>query len=418
MSLFANTLKQIDKAAKLVNLGDDLLQILANPIRKVEVNIPVRMDDGDLRIFKGFRVQHNNFAGPHKGGIRYHEQVDPEEVTALAAWMTLKCAVVNIPLGGGKGGVVVDPRKISEGELERLTRGYARAIEPFIGPERDVPAPDVNTNPKIMEWFADEYSKIVGKAVPGIVTGKPVEKGGSKGRDSATAQGGIYILEDVVKERGWKPEETRIIVQGFGNAGGYAAKILAKQGFKIIGASDSQGAIVCSKGLDPEGLMICKMDKQSVKNCVPHLQKHGGTEECCREVTGPGILEEDCEILILAAFENQLTVENAGRVKAKVILELANGPTTPDADEILAQKGIMVIPDILANSGGVTVSWFEMLQNAKDEYWSEEEVHEKLKPIMVDAWRAVQENSKKYNCTLREGALISALKRLEEKMTV
>lgn len=407
MSLFQNTLNQFEKAARLMNLNADIRQILSKPQRIVEVSIPVRMDDGSLKIFTGFRVQHNNAPGPYKGGIRFHPQVDMEEVKALAVWMTIKCSVVGIPLGGGKGGVIVDPKVLSEGELEKLTRGYARLIEPVVGPMRDVPAPDVNTNSKMMDWFADEYSKIQGKYVRGVVTGKSLAAGGSKGRGEATAQGGVYVLDEYAKEQGIKPRETRVIIQGFGNAGGVMAKLLAAHGYQLVGASDSQGGIICDGGIDVECLMAFKRVKGSVINFIG---------SGCLKVSNEELLEEDCDILILAALENQITEENAGKIKAKLILELANGPVTPEADEILEGRGVTVIPDILANAGGVTVSYFEMLQNADGKYWSEEEVAGKLKKIMVEAWAAVRGNAEKYDTTLREGAFIAALERLEVKI--
>jgi glutamate dehydrogenase/leucine dehydrogenase len=298
-----------------------------------------------------------------------------------------------------------------------LTRKYTELIAPFIGPERDVPAPDVNTNAQTMEWIADEYSKIVGKDSPGVVTGKPLDKGGSKGRDSATAQGGVYILDEYVSQAGMDPSKTRVIVQGYGNAGATAAKLLAKGGYHIIGASDSQGGIVCSHGINPSELMACKVEKSTVKKCGPEVSKSHKTEGVtCKQVSNEELLEAECDILVLASLEDQITEANADRIKAKVILELANGPTRPDGDEILKKKGIVVIPDILANAGGVTVSYFEMLQNASGKYWSEEEVNEKLKKIMVAAWKEVKENSDKYKCTLREAAFITGLGRLEAKM--
>jgi len=390
-----------------MNLNEEMEQILSIPQRKMEVNIPVRMDDGTMKIFKGFRMQHNNYCGPYKGGIRYHEQVDESEVLALSAWMTIKCSVVGIPLGGGKGGVIVNPKTLSDAELERLTRGYIRMIAPIIGPETDVPAPDVNTNAKIMTWIADEYSKIVGKDAKGVVTGKPLEFGGSKGRDSATAQGGVYVLHEFAKEKKLEPAQTKVIVQGYGNAGSYVAKILYKEGYKIIGVSDSQGGIVSQDGFDPESLYQCKMEKGTVIHC--------GIAPNCKLVSNEELLEEECDILILAALENQLHRGNAEKIKAKYVLELANGPTTPEADEILAKRGIVVIPDILANSGGVTVSWFEMLQNAENKYWEVDEVQKKLLPIMIDGWKNVSANAKKYNCTLREGAFITAIERIQAK---
>lgn len=417
MSLFENTLKQIRKAAKLTDLKEETIEILSHPQREIEINIPVRMDDGSLKIFKGFRVQHNNFAGPYKGGIRYHEKVDMDEVMALSAWMTIKCAVVNIPLGGGKGGIIVNPKELSQTELERLTRGYVRLIEPAIGPDRDVPAPDVNTNSQIMKWFADEYCKIKGADLKGVVTGKPLDFGGSKGRDQATAQGGVYVLEEIAKQKELNPAETKVVVQGFGNAGGVVAKLLAAQGYQIVGVSDSQGGIYCSHGIDPDGLLSCKLAKSSVAYCAPDMSELSGMDgSTCKKVSNEELLEQECDILVLAALENQITAENADRIKAKIILELANGPVTPEADDILAEKQITSLPDILANSGGVTVSYFEMLQNAENNYWSEEEIQAKLKPIMLDALKNVQENATKYNCTMREAAFITALKRLEEKI--
>lgn len=417
MSLFENTLKQINKAARLMDLDSEIEQVLSVPQRRIEVNIPVRMDDGSLKIFKGFRVQHNNYLGPYKGGIRFHPNVDMGEVDALSAWMTIKCSVVGLPLGGGKGGIIVNPKELSESELERLTRKYVQLIEPVIGPETDVPAPDVNTNSKIMAWFADEYSEIVGKQTPGVVTGKPVEHGGSKGRSSATAQGGVYVLEEYVADAGWNIEDTKVIVQGFGNAGSYAAKLLASGGYQIVGASDSQGGLVCNYGINPEELMVCKVEKSSVKECGLHVTEiHGLDGASCKKVSNEELLEQECDVLVLAALENQITAENADRIKAKVIVELANGPVSPEADEILAKKGIVVMPDILVNAGGVTVSYFEMLQNADGEYWSDEKVQERLKESMSNAWAEVKCNADKYNSTLRESAFITAIGRIEKKI--
>lgn len=417
MSLFENTLKQIKKASTLMKLDLEIETILSTPQRKVEVNFPVRMDDGTLKMFKGFRVQHNNAAGPYKGGIRYHEQVDEGEVNALSAWMTIKCSVVGIPLGGGKGGVIVNPKDLSDGELERLTRQYVRYIAPIIGPDKDVPAPDVNTTSQIMSWIADEYSKIRGKKMPGVVTGKPIKDGGILGRDTATAQGGVYVLGEVMKEKGIDPKKTKVVIQGYGNAGNVMAKLLSGLGCEVTGASDSQGGIVCDCGVDPDALLSCKIEEKSVKNCVPVMMKISASKNGqCRAVTNAELLESECDILILAALENQVTAQNADKIKAKIVFELANGPTTPEADEILAQKGVLVVPDILANAGGVTVSYFEMVQNAGDRLWTKEEVHEKLKDIMVKAWKEVRANSEKYSCTLREAAYITSIARIEVKI--
>ena len=417
MSLFENTLAQIKKAADLMQLDQDIQEILSHPQRIIEVSVPMRMDDGKMKVFKGFRVQHNNAAGPYKGGIRFHQDVDMEEVKALSAWMTMKCSVMDLPLGGGKGGLIVDPKTLSEEELEKLSRKYIRALAPFIGPDKDVPAPDVNTNPKIMAWFADEYSKYVGKDTPGVVTGKPVESGGSKGRDAATAQGGVYILEELMEQLGKKPEGTKVIIQGFGNAGGKAAKILADMGYSIVGVSDSKGGIFCTHGVDPDGLLQCKIEKNTVKECGidPNVLKgHEGAS--CQRVTNEELIEQECDILILAALENQVHRKNADKIQAKIILELANGPVTPEADDILQDNGVMVVPDILANAGGVTVSYFEMVQNAHEEQWEDEIVQEKLKDKMVSAWKDVHANAEKYSTTMRNAAFITAISRLSEKI--
>ncbi len=420
MSLFENTLAQIDKAARLMNLDEDLRHIISAPQRIVTVNLPVKMDNGELKIFTGFRVQHNNARGPYKGGFRYHQHVDMSEVKALAAWMTLKTAVVDIPLGGGKGGVIVDPKGLSEGELERLTRKYAELVEPVVGPTRDVPAPDVNTNSKIMDWFVDEYAKTTGEAkedVLGVVTGKSLDGGGSKGRDKATAQGGVYVLEEYAKQAGMNPTETNVVIQGFGNAGGVAAKLLASDGYHVVGVSDSQGGIFCNHGIDPDGLLACKVEKRTVKECgLDMSQIHGMEGASCRKVSNEELLEQECDILVLAALENQIHEDNARNIKAKVVFELANGPITPEADEILRERGIIVIPDILANAGGVTVSYFEMLQNAEKKYWEEDEVNAKLKEIMIKAWASVSANRDKYDCSYRKAAFITALDRLGKKI--
>ncbi len=408
MSLFENTLTQIQKAAKLMKLDPNVETVLSNPDRILEVSVPVKMDNGAIRIFRGFRVQHNNVRGPYKGGIRYHPQVDMDEVKALATWMTIKCAVVNIPLGGGKGGVIVDPKELSLRELERMTRRYTMAISNFIGPDIDVPAPDVYTNPQIMAWIVDEYSKIHGKNIPGVVTGKSIAIGGSQGREDATSQGGVYVLEEVLKQYGKKDvKDTRVIIQGFGNAGSHVARMLHAKGFKIIGVSDSKGALYCKDGLNPADAMTCKIEGGSVGECY-------GSGEACEMMTNEQILVADCDILILSALENQITAANAAQVKAGIILELANGPVNPEADEILEGMGVKVIPDILANAGGVTVSYFELVQNNMNYYWTAEEVQTKLKTIMVAAWQSVHDNSLKFDTSFRAAAYISAMRRLEE----
>jgi glutamate dehydrogenase/leucine dehydrogenase len=365
------------------------------------------MDSGEIKVFEGFRVQHNDAAGPFKGGIRYHEQVDMEEVKALAAWMTMKCAVVGIPLGGGKGGIIVNPKELSRRELEQLTRKYIDRVQLLIGPDRDVPAPDVNTNPEIMAWMCDEYMKLGNLNKRGVVTGKPLHVGGSKGRDEATSRGGAYVLEELIKEKGIDPKETRVVIQGFGNAGSHMARILSEDGYKIIGVSDSKGGVYCENGVDTKCMIKCKLEKGSVTKCESVCSK-------CKNVSNEELIEKDCDILVLAALENQVHKDNADNIKAKIIVELANGPLTPEADKILDKKGVIVIPDILANAGGVTVSYFELVQNLHNYYWSAEEVQQKLKPIMVDAFKRVSANQKKYNCTLRQAAFITAMERLEK----
>ena len=411
MSLFENTIKQIRKASELMQLPANVEAVLSHPERIIEVSLPVVMDNGHLRVFQAFRVQHNSIRGPYKGGIRYHPQVDMDEVKALSTWMTMKCAVVGIPLGGAKGGIVMDPKSLSLRELEAVTREYARAMTPFIGPEIDVPAPDVYTNSQIMAWIADEYSKIKGHNVLGVVTGKAIETGGSLGRDSATSQGGVYIIEEYLKSVGKSAAGMTVAVQGFGNAGSHVARLLTELGMKVIAISDSKSALHCADGIDANAAIACKVEKGQVGECTPVGAK-------CDIITNEGLLALPCDILVLSALENQVRVDNADSVQAKLIVELANGPVTPEADEILARKGVPVIPDILANAGGVTVSYFELVQNQMNYYWSLEEVLGKLKPIMQNAWRDVHGNAEKFGCTYREAAFITALRKLEAAITM
>ncbi len=407
MSLFENTLAQIGKASDLMGLNLGVRELISRHERIIEVAVPVKMDNGTWKVFTGYRCQHNSIRGPYKGGIRFHPNVDLGEVKALSAWMTMKCAVVGIPLGGGKGGIIVDPKALSARELEAMTREYARAITPFIGPEMDIPAPDVYTNGQIMGWIADEYSKIHGKNVLGVVTGKFLANGGSKGRDTATSQGGVYVLEEYLRESGKMAAGMTVAIQGFGNAGSFMAKFLFEKGFKVVAVSDSKSGLFAADGLNVPMVMSGKAAKGSVADCLD-----AGMNS--QVITNEQLLTLDVDILVLSALENQVHKDNAEAVKAKVILELANGPVTPEADDILARRGIPVIPDILANAGGVTVSYFELVQNQANYYWSAEEVQERLKPIMVNAWLDISANAKKYNCTFREAAFISALKRIEE----
>lgn len=418
MTFLQNTLDLIEKASRLMKLDPDVKAILSNPNRIIEVSLPVRMDDGAMKVFRGFRVQHNDLAGPYKGGIRYHQNVDMEEVKALATLMTFKCAVVGLPLGGGKGGVIVNPKELSPGELERLTRKYAQSIAPFIGPEVDVPAPDVNTDGQIMAWIADEYSKVTGKNALGVVTGKPLPVGGSLGREKATARGGFYVLEEVMKEKKLDPSKTTVVIQGFGNAGANAARIMDEAGFKIIAASDSKGGIHCKDGIQAIKAIKCKMEKGSIHECTigGSVDYHVSKGATCERVTNDDLLEMECDILVLSALENQVNEKNAKNIKAKIILELANGPVSPSADEILEKNGVMVIPDILANAGGVTVSYFELVQNQMNYYWTKEEIQERLKGIMTNGLIRVREIQNQYKCSLRMGAFITAFLRLSELM--
>lgn len=394
---FENALNQIRRAASLASIDQTVLDKLSKPMNEVKIDIPVTMDDGSERIFEGFRVQHNNWRGPFKGGIRYHQQVDISEVKALATWMTFKCAVAGIPMGGGKGGVIVNPKELSESELERLTRGWTRGMKDVIGPEIDVPAPDVNTTPREMAWIADEFGH------PAVVTGKPLEAGGSAGRGTATATGGYYVLETLIDKLHLEPEMRTVVIQGFGNAGRMMAEILHRHEWKVVAVSDSRGGVYNPQGLDVAALAIHKDTTGSVQDFAG-----------ARNVTNEELLELECGLLIPAALENQITADNAARIKARVVLELANGPTTPEADDILFERGVEVVPDILANSGGVTVSYYEWDQNMKGEKWTEEEVDDKLKKAMSEAAQAIWERKEKYHTDFRRAAFILALERLQD----
>ena len=401
---YQNAMAQLDKVSKIKNFGEEFIAQMRQPDRDIRISIPVKMDNGSLKIFEGYRVEHNNALGPYKGGIRFHPDTEINEVKALAFWMALKCAVAGIPMGGGKGGVTVDPKLLSKGELERLSRGWVRKLSDNLGPRKDVPAPDVNTTPEIMAWMNDEFMKITGDKTRATFTGKPLDKGGSEGRGTSTAQGAFYVFEALKKELNL-PEKCKVAIQGFGNAGGYAASIWSEAGYKIVAVSDSKNGIYNPNGLD-------------IKKVAEYKKSTGGLVNFpgSKNISNQELLEVECDLLIPAAFENQITAENAGKVKAKAVVEIANGPTTPEADEILFQKGIPVVPDILANSGGVTVSCFEWEQNLKNEHWNEKEVFEKLKSMLEKSSQEMLMKAKESKTSLRMGAFILALERIKEKM--
>ena len=401
---FDNAMAQLDKVSKIKDFGSDFILKLRQPDRDIKVSIPINMDDGSLRIFEGYRVEYNNALGPYKGGIRYHPDTEINEVKALAFWMALKCAAVGIPMGGGKGGITVDPKKLSKDELERLSRGWVQKFSDILGPLKDVPAPDVNTTAEIMAWMADEFQKITGDKSGAVITGKPVGQGGSLGRDTATAQGGFYAFEALKSHLGLA-DSCSVAIQGFGNAGANAASIWHKAGHKIIAVSDSKGGILDLNGLDIPALLKFKQE-------TGYVAGFSGSQD----ITNEQLLTIDCDLLIPAALENVITKENAADIKSKVILELANGPITSAADDILFKRGITVVPDILANSGGVTVSYFEWDQNLKNERWTEREVLDKLRPIMESSARDIFLLAKDFNIDLGLGAFMIALERIRAKM--
>ena len=398
--------KQIDKAAKLLKLPQNMVEILKRPKRVLTVNYPVRLDDGSIEVFEGYRSQHNDALGPIKGGIRFHPDVTLDEVKALSMWMTFKCGVVGLPYGGGKGGVIADPRNYSQAEKERMSRGFMEAIADFIGPDKDIPAPDVYTNAQVMGWMMDEYSRLKGKYSPAVITGKPLSIGGSKGRNEATARGCVITIQQALKELNVPIENATVAIQGFGNAGRVAARLLSELGCKIVAISDSQGGIYDSRGLDVSEVIACKIDG----GCIKDYSKAE------TQITSEELLELDVDVLIPAALENVITSQNAERIRTKVIAEAANGPCTPEADEILMKKGALVIPDILANAGGVTVSYFEWVQNLTHFYWTEQEVNERLYEKMVTAYEEVRKMSEQYAVDRRTGAFMVSLLKIAEAM--
>ena len=407
---FSLALARLDEAAKYTDLHPEVVERLKHAKAILTVSVPVRMDDGSLRIFEGYRVRHNDLRGPGKGGLRFHPKVDLAEVKALSFWMTCKCAVMNLPFGGAKGGVVVDAKSLSPAELERLSRGFISRIADFIGPDVDIPAPDVYTNARIMGWMMDEYANVTRQHTPAVITGKPVSLGGSLGRDTATGRGGFICLQALAKERGWKPKDTTVAIQGFGNAGQAVARLLDEAGYKIVAVSDSKGAIYNKDGFDVASLIQHKNESRELKAvyCDGSVCEESDAETLDNEA----LLELDVDVLIPAALSDVIDADNAGKVQAKVIVELANGPLTDEADTILRKAGVTVIPDILANAGGVTVSYYEWVQNRSGDYWSEAKVHERLEAQMEREFKNVYDLSQEHDVSLRTAAYVLALKRI------
>ena len=403
---FRIAMRQFDSAAERCGLDPGLREVLRRPRRALSLSLPVKMDDGSIHVFEGFRVQHSTARGPCKGGIRYHPNVTFDEVRALATWMTWKCAIANIPFGGAKGGIVCDPHRLSKAELERLTRRYAYEISPIIGPDRDIPAPDVYTDSQVMAWIMDTYSMTHGSSAPGVVTGKPTFLGGSYGRNEATARGCLFVIRSACEVLGINLNRATVAIQGFGNAGGIAAELLAQQGTTIIAVSDSHAGVLNRGGLDVPALIEHKAKTGSVSN-FPHSDP----------ISSEDLLELQCDILIPAALENQITLQNVDNIRAQIVCEAANGPTTPDADAVLHDRGIMVIPDILANAGGVTVSYFEWVQDLQELFWDEDDVNRRLERVMVKAFADVHATAKQYDVDMRTGAYILAIDRVARATT-
>jgi glutamate dehydrogenase (NAD(P)+) len=398
-----NAQRQFDEAAALIGLDPSLRAVLREVKRQLIVSFPVKMDDGSVRMFEGYRVQHNMARGPSKGGIRYHQGVTLDEVKALAMWMTWKCAIAGLPFGGAKGGVIVDPKGLSLGELERLTRRYATEISLVIGPESDIPAPDVNTTPKVMAWIMDTVSMERGFSVPAVVTGKPLSVGGSQGRNAATGRGVMFVALEACKKLGLDPRGTTVAIQGFGNAGSVAARLMAERGFTVCAVSDTGGAIYAPGGLDVAGVISHKARTGSVSGFPASTA-----------ISDAELLELPVDVLIPAALEHQITSENAGRIQAKLILEAANGPVTPDADAILEHNGVTVVPDVVANAGGVTVSYFEWVQDLQSFFWDEGEINARLEKVMQRTFEEVWQKAHEHHVSLRNGAYFQAIERVAE----
>ncbi|MED1205932.1 Glu/Leu/Phe/Val family dehydrogenase [Heyndrickxia acidicola] len=402
LNLFTSTQEIIKEALSKLGFNDEMYELLKEPLRVLTVRIPVRMDDGTIKVFTGYRAQHNDAVGPTKGGVRFHPEVNEDEVKALSMWMTLKCGIVGLPYGGGKGGIICDPRTMSMGEIERLSRGFVRAISQIVGPTKDIPAPDVYTNSQIMAWMMDEYSRLRENDSPGFITGKPLVLGGSEGREKATAQGVTICIEEAAKKKGFSLQGARVVIQGFGNAGSFLAKFMNDEGAKVVGISDAYGALYDPNGLDIDYLL----DRRDSFGTVTTLFEN--------TITNKELLELDCDILVPAAISNQITVENAHNIKASIIVEAANGPTTAEATKILTERGILLVPDVLASAGGVTVSYFEWVQNNQGYYWTEEEVNEKLTKKLVESFNKVYETSQSRRINMRLAAYMVGLRNAAE----
>ncbi|MDF0729087.1 Glu/Leu/Phe/Val dehydrogenase [Cytobacillus sp. S13-E01] len=402
LNLFTSTQIVIKEALTKLGYHEEMYELLKEPLRLMTVRMPIRMDDGSITVFTGYRAQHNDAVGPTKGGIRFHPEVDEEEVKALSMWMSLKCGIVDLPYGGGKGGIICDPRKMSLAELERLSRGYVRAISQIVGPTKDIPAPDVYTNSQIMAWMMDEYSRLREYDSPGFITGKPLVLGGSHGREKATALGVTICIEEAAKKKGIELTGARVVVQGFGNAGSFLAKMMHDAGAKVIGISDAHGALYDKNGLDIDYLL----DRRDSFGTVTTLFES--------TITNKELLELDCDILVPAAISNQITATNAHHIKASIIVEAANGPTTLEATKILTERGILLVPDVLASSGGVTVSYFEWVQNNQGYYWSEEEVLTKLKKVLVKSFDQVYEVAATRGVNMRLAAYMVGVRKMAE----
>jgi len=404
-NLYETALEPLKKAADVLDLESDIVEALSSPERAIIVSIPVKMDYGKTRFFTGYRVQHNTSRGPAKGGIRYHPEVCLDEVKSLAFWMSIKNGVVGIPYGGGKGGITCNPKEMSQDELEQMTRGYSASIAKFVGPNRDVPAPDVGTNAQIMGWFADEYYKVTGEYLPGVITAKPLSIGGSRGRGTATGRGAFFATLEAVKAFDIPLKGARVSIQGYGNVARPIAEYLHELGCKIVAVSDSVGGAYNPDGMNPRALTEFKAKTRSVKGFAGS-----------KEIDTADTITTDCDILVPAALENQITEKNVNDIRAKLIVEEANGPTTPEADKIMHEKGIKIVPDVLANAGGVTVSYFEWVQNRMGYYWSDEEIDAKLKQVMVKAFKSVYEVAQQHQIDMRTAAYVAAVKKIVDAM--